>query len=144
MIETMTKLSNVDYRGRLDPDEAMSLIADAALFLCTSDEEGFPNTFTQAWSTGTPIVTLQVDPDNIIEKMRLGEVSRTVDGAVAHIKALIASVDLREEIALRARRYISENHNEQAVIEVFNKTLGNASSTFETSVSHKSVERPRG
>ena len=51
------------------PNEAMQVIADAALLLCTSDEEGFPNMFTQAWASGTPIVTLKVDPDNIIEKM---------------------------------------------------------------------------
>jgi glycosyltransferase involved in cell wall biosynthesis len=123
MVETLTKLPNVDYRGRVGPDEAMGVIADAALLLCTSDEEGFPNTFTQAWSSGTPIVTLKIDPDSIIEKMGLGAVSRTVDVAVADINALMASVDRREEIALRARRYISENHNEATVVEIFNNAL---------------------
>lgn len=123
MVETLTKLPNVDYRGRVGPDEAMGVIADAALLLCTSDEEGFPNTFTQAWSSGTPIVTLKIDPDSIIEKMGLGAVSRTVDVAVADIHALMASVDRREEIALRARRYIAENHNEAVVVEIFNKAL---------------------
>jgi len=124
MVETLTKLQNVDYRGRVGHEEAMEVIADAALLLCTSDEEGFPNTFTQAWSSGTPIVTLKIDPDSIIEKMGLGAVSRTVDVAVTDINALMASVDRREEIASRARRYISENHNEATVVEIFNNTLG--------------------
>jgi glycosyltransferase involved in cell wall biosynthesis len=84
---------------------------------------GFPNTFTQAWSSGTPIVTLKVDSDSIIEMMGLGEVSRSVDVAIADINALMASADRREEIALRARRYISENHNEAAVVEIFNNAL---------------------
>ena len=123
VVETLTKLPNVDYRGRVGPEEAMGVIADAALLLCTSDEEGFPNTFTQAWSSGTPIVSLKVDPDSIIEKMGLGAVSRTVDVAVADINALMASVDRREEIALRARRYISEKHNEAVVVEIFNNAL---------------------
>lgn len=123
MVETLTKLPNVDYRGRVAPGEAMKVIADASLLLCTSDEEGFPNTFTQAWSSGTPIVTLKIDPDSIIEKMGLGAVSRTVDVAVADIHALMASADRREEIALRARRYISEHHNEAVVVEIFNNAL---------------------
>jgi glycosyltransferase involved in cell wall biosynthesis len=123
VVETLTKLPNVDYRGRVGPEEAMGVIADAALLLCTSDEEGFPNTFTQAWSNGTPIVSLKVDPDSIIEKMGLGAVSKSVDVAVADINALMASVDRREEIALRARRYISENHNEARVVGIFNNAL---------------------
>jgi glycosyltransferase involved in cell wall biosynthesis len=125
MVETLTKLPNVDYRGRVAPEEAMKVITDAALLLCTSDEEGFPNTFIQAWSSGTPIVTLKVDPDGIIEKMGLGAVSKTVDVALADINALMASSDRREEIAFRARKYISENHNQTAVIEIFTNALCN-------------------
>lgn len=124
MVEILTKLPNVDYRGRIAPDEAMEVIANASLLLCTSDEEGFPNTFTQAWSSGTPVVTLKVDPDSIIEQKELGTVSGDVNGAVADINALMDSVDRREEIAGRARRYILENHNEAAVTGIFNNALG--------------------
>lgn len=129
MADTLSKLPNVSYRGQVGSATADAVIANAALLLCTSDQEGFPNTFIQAWSNGTPVVTLKVDPNSIIEKMGLGAVSRTVDGAVADIKVLMDSVEKREEIALRARRYISENHNESRVIDIFNRTLtiGNTS-----------------
>jgi glycosyltransferase involved in cell wall biosynthesis len=123
IVETLTKLPNVDYRGRVGPEVAMEVIADAALLLCTSDEEGFPNTFTQAWSSGTPIVTLKVDPDNIIEKIGLGTVSMTLDAALVDINSLMASPGRREEIALRARRYISQNNNETAVVKIFTDAL---------------------
>jgi glycosyltransferase involved in cell wall biosynthesis len=114
----------VVYRGRVGSEEANEVIANAAVLLCTSDEEGFPNTFIQAWSNGTPIITLKVDPDSIIEKVGLGSVSKTVDGAVADINVLMGSLERREEIALRARRYISENHDEGTVVEILNDTLG--------------------
>jgi glycosyltransferase involved in cell wall biosynthesis len=130
MIESMTQLSNIEYRGRIEPEEAMTVIANAALLLCTSDEEGFPNTFTQAWSSGTPIVTLKIDPDNIIERVGLGAVSHTVEGAIADISALVGCVDQREDIALRARRYISENHNERVVVGIFDEALRNGHTTF--------------
>ena len=125
MVEALTRLQNVDYRGRVSPDEAMDVIANAALLLCTSDEEGFPNTFTQAWASGTPIVTLKVDPDSIIEKMGFGAVSGSVEGAATDIKSLVASPERREDIAGRAQRYISERHNEAVVVEIFNNTLAN-------------------
>jgi glycosyltransferase involved in cell wall biosynthesis len=125
VVEALTHLPNVDYRGRVSPQEAMDVIADAALLLCTSDEEGFPNTFTQAWSSGTPVVSLKIDPDNIIKNEGLGIVSSTVDAAVADVKALLASTSWREEIALRSREYINEKHNEVAVIDTFTKALLN-------------------
>jgi glycosyltransferase involved in cell wall biosynthesis len=128
MVEALTRLPNVKYLGRVPPDEAMTVIADAGLLLCTSDEEGFPNTFTQAWASGTPIVTLKVDPDNIIERMGLGAVSKTVEGAANDIQSLVDSPRRREDIAGRARRYISERHNEAVVIEIFNDTLGETTS----------------
>jgi hypothetical protein len=123
IVETLKKLPNVDYRGRVGPEVAMEVIADAALLLCTSDEEGFPNTFTQAWSSGTPIVTLKVDPDKIIEKIGLGTVSTTMEVALVDINSLMASPDRREEIALRARGYISQNNNESAVVKIFTDAL---------------------
>jgi len=124
MIEALTQLPNVKYLGRVPPDEAMTVIADACLFLCTSDDEGFPNTFTQAWASGTPIVTLKIDPDNIIERMGLGAVSKTVEVATNDIQSLVASPKRREDIAGRARQYISERHTEAVVVEIFNNTLG--------------------
>jgi glycosyltransferase involved in cell wall biosynthesis len=125
VVEALTHLPNVDYRGRVSPQEAMDVIAGAALLLCTSDEEGFPNTFIQAWSSGTPVVSLKIDPDNIIKNEGLGMVSGTVDTAVADVKALLAATNRREEIALRARKYINEKHNEAAVIDIFSKALLN-------------------
>ena len=124
MVHALTNLSNVEYRGRVSSEEANQVIADAAMLLCTSDIEGFPNTFTQAWANGTPIVTLNVDPDNLIEQKGLGAVSRTIDRAVSDIVTLLGSADRREEIAARAKRHILDNHNPAAVVGIFVDVLG--------------------
>lgn len=44
----------------------------AILFINTSKYEGFPNTFIQAGMTKTPILSLNVDPDNFIVKKKCG------------------------------------------------------------------------
>jgi glycosyltransferase involved in cell wall biosynthesis len=123
-MEALRTLPNVEYRGQVAPEEAMKVIAEAAVFLSTSDEEGFPNTFTQAWSVGTPVVSLKIDPGRIIERVGLGVVSGSLDRAIVDINALMDSPARREEIAIRAQHYVAEVHSEAAVTAVFERALG--------------------
>jgi len=120
----LRELSNVEFRGQVPPAEAERLIAESAALLCTSDQEGFPNTFLQAWSYGTPVVSLQVDPDSIIKRFDLGVVVGPVDGALDQIKRLLSSPDLRQEFAARARQYVASHHSEEAVVKAFDQATG--------------------
>jgi len=124
IVRALRALPNVDYRGQVPPEEAMRLISDAAVLLSTADEEGFPNTFLQAWSSGTPVVTLTIDPDGLIEHQGLGVASLTVPRAIAEISALVGSPPRREEIAACARRYVADAHSESAVVGVFEVAIG--------------------
>jgi glycosyltransferase involved in cell wall biosynthesis len=133
----LRNLPNVEYRGQVSPDEATRVIADAALFLSTADEEGFPNTFLQAWAAGTPVVTLRVDPDRVIERYRLGKRSLTVEQAIDDVGVLLDSDEEREAISARSRAYIAKNHSAPAVVEIFD--FGTRSATPELAVqSHSS------
>jgi glycosyltransferase involved in cell wall biosynthesis len=123
IIEAFRSLPNIDYRGRVSPQEAAQVIADAAVLLSTSDEEGFPNTFMQAWSSGTPVVSVKLDPDCIIERFRLGAVSGCPEKAILDLTALTHSAEERERIADRARRYIIDAHSEAAVVAAFERGI---------------------
>ena len=123
IIEDLRALRNVEYLGQVPPQKAAQIIADAAVLLTTSDEEGFPNTFLQAWSSGTPVVSLKIDPDGIIERMSLGAVSPSIDGTIGTINALLEAPQRREEIAVHARQYVAQRHSESAVTRVFNQAV---------------------
>jgi glycosyltransferase involved in cell wall biosynthesis len=123
IINELRKTANIEYLGQVPPDKAQQLIAEAALLLSTSDTEGFPNTFVQAWSSGTPVVSLKIDPDRNIQRLGLGAVSHTVERAVADITALIDSSDRRDSIGSRARSFIVENHSAATVVRLFEDAL---------------------
>jgi glycosyltransferase involved in cell wall biosynthesis len=117
-------IPNVEFLGQVAPDKTMQIIADAGSLLSTSDEEGFPNTFLEAWASGTPVVTLKVDPDSLIMRHGLGAVSGTVETAIDDLTALLDSPQHRNEIAARAQRYVAEQHSEEVITGVFAQALG--------------------
>ena len=123
VINDLRALPNVEYLGQVPPDRAQQVIANAAILLSTSDEEGFPNTFVQAWSSGTPIVTLKVDPDCIIKRICLGAVSGNMERAIGDITVLLDSPQRRDEIATRARTFVVENHSAATVVSLFERAL---------------------
>lgn len=127
VINALRSLPHVEYRGQVSPTEAQRVIAEAAALISTSDEEGFPNTFLQAWSSGTPVISLKIDPDHVIERRGLGAVSGDIDTAVSTIRNLIQRPDERERIAHRARRYVEEYHSAAAVTAVFNQAVSGLS-----------------
>jgi len=125
IVETLRSLPNVDYRGRVSPADARQIIAEAAAYLLTSDEEGFPNTFLEAWSGGTPVVSLQVDPGGTMARERIGLVTGSTERTVSALRSLVDSPQQRQEIALRATHYVTGAHSEEAAIAAFELALLN-------------------
>jgi glycosyltransferase involved in cell wall biosynthesis len=123
MVSALQAQSNIQFLGRTTPATTQRVIAEAAVLLSTSDSEGFPNTFLEAWSSGTPVISLTLDPDRIIERHELGLVSRTVHRAVADIATMLGSVQMRDTIAVRARQYVIDNHSEAAVVDRLGRAL---------------------
>jgi len=114
---------NIEFRGNVSPHEASEVIANAALFLSTSDVEGYPNTFLQAWSCGTPVISLKVDPDRAITQQSLGTVEPDIDRVVKRIRDLVKSPAEREETGNRAREYIAKVHSDDAFGMLFERAI---------------------
>lgn len=62
-LELIEHVPFAEIQGRFDR---------AAVFVNTSINEGFPNTFVQSWLGSTPVVSLKVNPDGILERTRGG------------------------------------------------------------------------
>lgn len=70
--ESLTNVIYIQYVAFKDIDR---YFRDARVFVNTSTLEGFPNTFIQAFMHGTPVLSMRVDPDDIIKRNKLGLVS---------------------------------------------------------------------
>ena len=103
--------SNVEYLGEISNSAVNEILSKAKILCCTSYAEGFPNTFIQAWVRKVPVVSLHVDPDNIIKKEKIGFHSKSFDQMVMDTKTLIEDDELRESMGQKAQRYAFKNNS---------------------------------
>jgi glycosyltransferase involved in cell wall biosynthesis len=66
------KLNNVDFYEFIKFNKINRYFQEAKLFINTSTQEGFPNTFIQATKNKTPIISLNVNPNNLLDKYNIG------------------------------------------------------------------------
>lgn len=123
----LRSLPNVDYRGHVAPDQTVKAIGNADLLLSTSDGEGFPSVFLEAWAAGTPVVSMQIDPDHKIRDHQLGQVADTVEGAVEAVRSLMASPERRQDMGLRSRSHVEEIHGPASAVRAFGSAVASVS-----------------
>lgn len=65
-------LLNVTAYGQKSNDFINLELRNALCLINTSQSEGFSNTFIQAWMSGTPVISLNSDPNGLLSKNNLG------------------------------------------------------------------------
>lgn len=105
-------IPNLDFLGQISIEESNALIGGAKLLVCSSEYEGFPNTFLQAWAAGIPVIST-VDPNDLIKTNNLG---LTVDSSETLTEAIDRLLCDKELYALKQKSiadYFASNHSAQ-------------------------------
>ena len=98
---------NVTMMGRRPHGEVDAVLARAALLVNTSEVEGFPNAYLEAWNHGVPVITFN-EVDGIIAGSGTGVVVDSVEQMVASIR-MLEDEARRRAMGDTARRYIQDN-----------------------------------
>ena len=118
LMDTMSELENVTYLGMVARKDMTALYRSSTLFCCTSEYEGFPNTFLEAWSQGLPIVST-FDPDKLIQEKKLGISATSKEELVSGIRMLCSDRELWQTSSSNARDYYQSNHSVDRVMSRF-------------------------
>lgn len=121
-VARLRALSNVTLHGGIPRQRMPDFYRSAACLLCTSDVEGFPNTFLEAWSHGLPVVS-RFDPDGLIATRNLGVSADGVPTLVVGLRSLLTSKHRWLEASANARRYYLDNHTVEAVMPRFEQVF---------------------
>jgi hypothetical protein len=115
---------NLTFEGRVPFPRIDRYFGEALVYVNTSIAEGFPNTFIQAARNGTPIVSLSVDPDGILERERIGFFCRgDLRVCIERVRNLLLDADLWTEYSANCRRHFRNNHMVSTQIDVFKRCL---------------------
>lgn len=104
------KVGNIVWKGAQSFNETNALFGESRILLCTSEYEGFPNTFLQAWSNAMPVVS-SVDPNELLSKNGLGVFSTDIDVIEQGIRDLLNNKELYNKVSYSISQYFNENHS---------------------------------
>ncbi|NWF75461.1 MAG: glycosyltransferase family 4 protein [Nitrospirae bacterium] len=123
------KLANVKYLGEISNDDVNQLLLRSKILCSTSYSEGFPNVFIQAWIHKVPVLSLFVDPDNLLETNKIGFKLGSIEKMAEKIKELMENDHLLQLYANNAHKFAIAHFdiekNVQRIIRLFQNHLLN-------------------
>jgi glycosyltransferase involved in cell wall biosynthesis len=115
-------IKNLEFLGFVPFDRVGKYFDRARLFVNTSTEEGFPNTFLQAFSRGIPVITF-FDPDDCIHDHRLGITVNSAEELMRSVRRFMCNETRLEEIGRRSKGYFTNTHSVEVVAELYVKAF---------------------
>jgi glycosyltransferase involved in cell wall biosynthesis len=128
-------LQNVSFDGFVPYAEVDRYFDCAALFVNTSDAEGFPNTFLQAWARGVPVVSFLDNAD-----IHAGELAGTRARDIDHMAAIVATLmsDDAEwrSASLASLRRFRQRHTREAAVSLYKQVFSELASRPRSGYEH--------
>lgn len=106
-------IPNLDFLGPKPFSEVNEILEQCRLLICTSEFEGFPNTFLQAWAAGVPVVST-VNPNEAITKFELGQVVDNEQQLYEVTSNILNDSLLYDKYTNNIKLYFYEHHNAES------------------------------
>jgi glycosyltransferase involved in cell wall biosynthesis len=117
-------MPNVRMTGFVPQEGIRDILSQARVLINTTVvdgtyEEGFPNTFLQAWAFGVPTVSLISDPDGMITAHGLGFRAGTFETMADRIDQVMTDVSLHAAMSARCRSFVSSEFDADKTTEAY-------------------------
>jgi glycosyltransferase involved in cell wall biosynthesis len=115
-------IPNLHFHGQVPYHDVNAFYERARVFVNTSETEGFPNSYLQAWRRGTPVVTF-FDPDRVIARHGLGLAVDTLGEMARDVARLASDREAWAHASERSLRYVQARHGDDLVLAPYLQAL---------------------
>jgi glycosyltransferase involved in cell wall biosynthesis len=124
-------VDNLVFHGKVPYLEIGRLFDRARLVANTSEVEGFPNTFLQAWVRGVPVITM-FDPDHLVDRESLGSAHEALGDMVRGVTAMLESADLYGRFSRNASVFMEQRFGSDKILGPYLDALAGPQPTMST------------
>ena len=96
---------SLSYLGGKSVEEVNMLLAESHIMVNTSLYEGFSNTFIQAWMRQVPVVSLNSNPEGLLDGKKMGYISGSYEQLYKDVLSLIRDEAIRSYMGKSAENY---------------------------------------
>jgi glycosyltransferase involved in cell wall biosynthesis len=122
------ELQNVTFTGFVPYSEIDKYFDQAALLINTSESEGFPNTFLQAWARGIPSISF-IDSGARMEGRKVGVQVDTFNEMYEVVSQLMCDGATRSKIGQESRKYMEAVHSTDRVLDLYEQLFTDLNET---------------
>lgn len=113
-------IPNINFVGEVDPQAVFTFLSNAKVLVGTSLYEGFPNVYLQAASSGTPIVSLAVNPDQFLNIYDVGLCAENdMKKFISYVEWLLDNEEEWQKKSQAAKRYIERFHTTKGIVHAW-------------------------
>lgn len=124
IVSRAKQVKNLEFIERVPFNEIDGWFQRAKVLVNTSDTEGFPNTFVQACKSGTPILSLNVNPDGFLDSYKCGLCAKGDREKFKNMLIKLLGPD-SVEFGKNARKYVEQHHDIAKIIESYKEIFYN-------------------
>ena len=106
-----SSIPNLKFHGSVPYHAVGDFYSRARVLAGTSEIEGFPNTYLQAWNHGSPVVAF-LDPQELLSRHALGHSVQTFEEMKAAVASICADQTVWEPMSRRCLDYMESRCNE--------------------------------
>lgn len=125
VVTRAARVRNLKFHGRVPYHDVNDFYERARVFINTSDSEGFPNSYLQAWVRGVPVVAF-FDPDDVIAREGLGLAVRSLEEMRQAVLELAGNEQAWREASQRCRAYMEREYGEDRILAPYLATIETA------------------
>jgi glycosyltransferase involved in cell wall biosynthesis len=111
-------LRNVTFHGPIPYRQIGDFYDRCRVFLNTSDIEGFPNSYLQAWIRSRPVVAF-FDPDGLIKREGMGRAVGSLDEMQLAVRNYLSDRSLLEAVGGHCFEYMSRQYGDDVVLKPY-------------------------